>query len=97
MNSGVINVRIDPKLKQAAKRVAGDLGLDISGVVNGFLREFVRSKTVNFSMSEEPSEYLVKAIREAEEERKRGDYYSFTNIDEAVAFLDKINKSKKVA
>jgi addiction module RelB/DinJ family antitoxin len=91
MNTAVINIRTDSKLKVAAAKLARELGLDLSGVMNGFLREFVRSKTVNFStVSEEPSEYLIRAIREAKEERKKGNYYSFSNSDDALAFLDKV-------
>lgn len=95
MNTAVINIRTDVKLKKAAIKVADGLGLSLSGVVKGFLTEFVKSKTVNFSMAEEPSEYLIKALKEADEERKRGEYYSFKDAKEAVGFLDDIIAGKK--
>ena len=49
----------------------------------------MRAKSINFSVSEKPSEYLVKAIAEAEEDLRMGKTYSFANADEALDFLDK--------
>lgn len=39
---------------------------------------------------EMPSKYLIKCIKEAREDIKNGDYYSFKNNKEALEFLDKI-------
>jgi addiction module RelB/DinJ family antitoxin len=90
MNPAVINIRTDSKLKAAAAKLARDLGLDLSGVMNGFLREFVRSKSVSFSLaSEEPSEYLKKAIANAERERREGWVSpAFSDAKAAIAWLN---------
>lgn len=90
MDTAVINFRTDARLKNAAMKAVEELGLSLSGVLNGFLKELVRSKAISFSVAEEPSEYLIKALKDAEEERKRGETYSFANADDAVAFLDKV-------
>ena len=99
MNTAVINLRTDRNVKQAAQKTARDLGFNLSSILNAFLRDFVRAKSVNFSVAEEPSEYLVKAIAEAEEDLRMGKTYSFVNADEALDFLDKkvIGKTKKNA
>ena len=89
MNTAVINVKVEPALKQEAKKVAEDLGLSLSGVINGLLRYFVKTKTVTFRAEEKPTPYMIKALKEAEEDIKAGRVSpSFTNIDEALGWLD---------
>ena len=96
MKTAVINIKTDPKVKASAQKVASELGFSLSSLINGYLRQLVKTKTINFSLrDEEPSELLIKAIKEAEEERKSGNYYSFAKTDEALEFIDKINNTWK--
>jgi addiction module RelB/DinJ family antitoxin len=96
MNSVQINVRTDKKTKREAQKVASDLGLNLSRLINAYLKELVRSKTAEFSTKrEKPSPYLIRCIKEAEEDIKKGNYYSFDNPKEAVKFLDKRIKKNK--
>lgn len=97
MKTAVINIKTNPEIKARAQKVASDLGFSLSSLINGYLRQLIKTKTVNFSLvDEEPSELLVKAIREAEQDRERGDYHSFSSADEALEFVDKIiDESRK--
>jgi len=96
MNSVQINVRTDPKTKREAQKVAVGLGLNLSRLINAYLKEIIRFKKVEFSTKrEKPSPYLIRCIKRAEEEIKRGDYYSFDNPKDAAAFLDKIIEKNK--
>ena len=94
MNTAVINVRTNAKLKSSAQKVANELGLSLSALINGFLKHLTKTKKITFSVKEEPSDYLIKSIKQAEKDWKNGNYYSFKNSDEALMFLDKINKKK---
>ena len=90
MDSTIINIKTDPKIKKQAKKVASDMGLTLSGAINGFLRQFIRTKTLLFTLDERmPSEYLLSSIKESEKERKNKNFYSFKNNEEAIKFLDK--------
>lgn len=90
MNSTIVNIKTNPKVKKEAQKVAADLGLTLSGVINGFLKQFIRTKTVVFTLNEErPSDYLMTSIEESEKEREKGQGYSFKNNKEAINFLDK--------
>ena len=90
MNATIINIKTDPKVKSKAKRVAADLGLNLSGVLNAYLRQFIRTKSVYFSLNEEiPSPFLMEALKESEKQRKNKDYHSFDNPKEAIDFLKK--------
>jgi len=94
MNTAVINIRTDAKLKSSAQKIAEDFGLSLSALINGFLKHLIKTKKITFSVSEEPSDYLIKSIKEAEEDWKKGNYYSFKNPKDALKFLDKLNKKK---
>ncbi len=90
MNSTIINIKTDPKVKKEAKKVAAQMGLTLSGAINGFLRQFVRDKTIVFTLNENsPSDYLLSSIRESEKERESNDFYSFKDSEKAIKFLDK--------
>jgi addiction module RelB/DinJ family antitoxin len=97
MSTAVINIKTDPKVKAKAQKVASDLGFSLSSLINGYLNQLVKTKTVHFSALEEtPSEYMVQALRESEEDRKKGRYKSFDTADKALEYLDKIiDESKK--
>lgn len=96
MNGAVINIKVEPKLKAEAKKVASGLGFSLSSLINGYLRQLIKTKTIYFSLrEEEPSEYLIKALRESEEERRRGKFKSFKTADQALAFIDKIIDEKR--
>lgn len=45
----IINVKTETTVKQQAKRLAADLGLSLSAVVNAYLKQFVRNREVYFS------------------------------------------------
>ncbi len=50
MSKAIINIKADREVKVKAQRVAKKLGLPLSTVINGYLREFVRTETVHFSL-----------------------------------------------
>jgi len=90
MKTSVINLKIDPKTKKQAQKIADNLGLSLSTVIAAYLKQFVRTQSVFFSIKNEvPSPYLIKTIKKAEKERKKGKVYSFKNNKEAISFLDK--------
>lgn len=93
--STVINIKTDPKIKTAAQKIAKELGLSLSGILNAYLREFVRTKKVEVSLEPEPTPKFIKMMKEAKEEYERGEYVSFDNLKDALKHLDQIKKKKK--
>lgn len=90
MNTTVINIKTDLKVKKEAQKITSDLGLSLSGAINGFLKQLIRNKMVLFTLNENnPSDYLLSSIKESMAERKGGDFYSFKNNQEAIKFLDR--------
>ena len=89
MNSTVINIKTDIKVKKEAQKIAADLGLSLSGAINGFLKQLIRDKAIVFTLNgNTPSDYLLSSIKISRDERKAGNFYSFKNNQSAINFLD---------
>lgn len=72
MNTAIINVRTEPHIKEQAQETAENLGISLSSLINGFLRQLVKTKSVHFTVTEKPSQYLLDSIKQAKKERLRG-------------------------
>lgn len=69
----VINVKTDKDVKKHAQKVAEELGLSLSAVINAHLRQFIRNKEIHLSvaprMSAELEEYLGKVEEDIKKKR----------------------------
>ena len=63
---------ITSPIKKEAQKVAAELGMSLSAIINGFLSHLVKTKTVVFTASEEPTQYLLNALKESEGDVKAG-------------------------
>ena len=97
MNTAVINVKVSPGLKAEAQSIAEELGFSLSSLVNACLKQVVRTKTVTFSASEIPSDYLAKALKESAKDIKAGRVVSFKSEDEVLGYLDKMARNGRKA
>ncbi len=85
INTAVINIKTDAKVKKEAQKIAADLGLSLSGVINGYLKQFIRTKTVLFTLDESHlSKLLLDSIASAEAEIKKGKLCKFKNSKTAL-------------
>lgn len=71
MKTAVLNIKIDPKVKKEAQKVADELGFTLSSIINASLKNLSRSKTISFSVLE-PSQRLKRSIKSARLDRARG-------------------------
>ncbi len=90
MNYAIVATKIDPQTKKLAMETAHGLGLPLSVVIKAFLKQFIRTKSITFNTSEEPSTYLKNAIAQAEKNLSKGSYSpTFKTGADAVAWLEK--------
>lgn len=91
MNTAVINIKTAPETKAQAQRVARDLGLSLSSLINAFLKQFVKTKKVTFSLDDEiPNKRTIAILKQAEKDYKKGNTSpAFKTGEEAVAWLEK--------
>ena len=89
MKTEIINFKTDPDTKRKAQKTAQDLGLSLSTLLNAYLKQFVKTKTVTFGAeNEEPSEWLIESLRRSDEDIKAGRVSpAFYNADDAIAWL----------
>ena len=76
----ILNIKTDKKLKENAKKIANNIGVPLSTVINSFLKQFVRDEEVTFSANDyKMTPYLESLAEEARKERigkKKSDYFS---------------------
>ncbi len=86
----MINIKADKDVKENAQKTAKELGVPLSTVINAFLKEFVRNKSVSFSAIPRMTPYLEKVLGKVEEDIKKGENMSpaFSSAKDANAYLD---------
>ena len=95
MNTTVINFKTDKIVKKRAQKIAGEMGLNLSDIMNVCLRDFVKRRELNISLKN-PNEKTLKRIKVAINEVKKGKVSpSFDDVDEAIKWLD--NEGEKYA
>lgn len=68
----IITLKTDKEVKRTAQRLAGDLGLSLSAVVNASLRQFIRDSGVHFSKIPVMTPELEKIISNREKDFQTG-------------------------
>ena len=67
MSATTMNIRVDSEVKNSAKEILSEIGLDLSTAVNIFLRQTIRENGIPFDLKLDiPNEETKKVIREAE-------------------------------
>lgn len=90
----VINIKTDKETKEKAQKLAEELGVPLSTVINVYLRQFIRTREFSFSLAYSMSPDLEKIIAEAEKDiaEEKNLSPTFKNAKDAIAWL---NRSKK--
>lgn len=67
----VINIKADQEVKIKARKIAQELGLSLSAVVNAYLKQFIRNKSVYFSAVPHMSKELEDILGGIEKDIKK--------------------------
>ena len=88
----VINIKTKSDLKTKAQELATELGLSLSAVLNGYLRQFVRNKAVNFSLVPQMAPALEEELKSIEYdiERNKNISRAMTSKKELRAYLSNL-------
>ena len=89
----VINFKTDKRIKDEAQKIAGEMGLNLSDILNIYLRGFVKKKELYISLNENesnPSDELLGAVEEFKKEYKSGKMKGFKSLDNLIEHLEKI-------
>lgn len=85
-----IYIRINSRLKEKAQEVANKLGFSLSTLIKAYVKQLIKTKRVDFSLEEKPSQYLIDSIKRAEKDIEEGNVSpGFKTGREAVDWLEK--------
>lgn len=84
-----INIKADKGVKQKAQKVAKNLGMPLSTIINAYLNQFIRTKEVHFSMEGMLKPAVKKRLDRLQKEAMAGKNLSpaFSSADEAIRYL----------
>lgn len=88
----VIHIKANKEVKENAQKVAKDLGLSLSDVINASLRNFIRSREIIFSDIPQMTPELEKLLDKVEDDIKHNRNLSpaFKTPEEMDKFLDSL-------
>ena len=95
-----ISIQTTIETKTKAQKLAERLGVSLNTVIDRYLKMFIKTKGAD--VREEPSEYLIKSLKQSEKDIKAGRVKSFENGKAALDYInslikhDKQNKSKTI-
>jgi len=58
----IINIKSDKDIKEKAQRIAKDLGLPLSTLINAYLRQLIRNEEIYFSAAPQMTKELEETI-----------------------------------
>ena len=91
MSKSVINFKIDTEVKEEAQKLARELGMPLSAIINAQLRELIRTRMLNVSAEPRMTPYLEKILEGVERDRKAGRNITRTNsLEKAIAHLNSL-------
>lgn len=85
-----IYIRMNSDIKEKAQEVADKLGFSLSTLIKAYVKQLIKTKRVDFSLEEKPSQYLIDSIKRAERDIKEGNVSpALKTGKEAVEWLEK--------
>ncbi len=86
----LINIKTDRDVKEKAQKLAKELGLPLSTIINASLKQFIRSRELCFSVAPRMTSSLEDIIKEAERDYNDGKNISgpFTTARETDKYLN---------
>jgi addiction module RelB/DinJ family antitoxin len=89
-----INIKADKKIKEKAQRVAKQLGMPLSTIINGYLNQFVRTKEVHFFVEGKLKPEVKRRLDRLQKEATEGKNLSptFHSVGEMDSYLNSLSK-----
>jgi addiction module RelB/DinJ family antitoxin len=94
MDSTVIHIKTDTKTRDDAKKIAENFGFTLTSLVNAMLKQIARTKRLNLSMEEEPTPYMVDALKQAEDADKAEKMASFSSTEDVANYIRSLRHDK---
>lgn len=88
-----LNVKIDSQVKRELRDFANEVGVPVSSLINGSIRQMLRDRRVVFSTTLEPTASFATDLKRIEGDVKAGRNVSkhYSSVDDMFADLDAEN------
>lgn len=85
----LINIKADKEVKETAQKIARELGLSLSAVINASLKQFIRSREVYFTAVPRMTPELEELVYQVNQDYRNKKNLSpvFTKAEEALDYL----------
>ena len=92
MKTAIINIKTDVHVKKQAQKLAEELGFSLSSIVTASLKQFIRTREVQFSAAHKMTPYLEGVLKEVEKDikHKRNMSPAFTNVKDMDEYLNRL-------
>ncbi|HEX9722108.1 MAG TPA: hypothetical protein VGA53_02485 [Candidatus Paceibacterota bacterium] len=90
MARAIINIKADPVVKTKAQKVAKELGMPLSTIINGYLSQFIRTKEVHFTLEGILKPSVQKRLDRLHQDVRDGKNIvgPFEDAEEAIRYLN---------
>ena len=89
MSKIAISVKVDKDIKESAQKVAKDMGLNLSSLINTYLHKVVKTRKVELYEPEQMTPHLEKQLEEVEKNIKEGNLSpAYDNVEDFIAALN---------
>lgn len=88
----LVNIRTDHEVKENAQKLARELGLSLSDVINASLRNFIRTREVYISAVPRMTPELERllGVIELDIKKRKNLSLAFSSVEEVTAYLDSL-------
>ena len=85
----LISIKTDVEVKRGIKKIAEELGIPLSTIINAYFKQLLREKRVNFILPLRPNKKTALLLRQAHNDYKKGRNTSpiFEQAKDAIAYL----------
>ena len=91
MKTATVNFKTDEATKLKAQKVANQIGIPLSNLLNAYLYELANTGSVHFTASEPMTEKMEKIIEQAEKEIAAGEVSGpFETLEAMFEHLDRL-------
>ena len=86
----LINIKADVDVKKRAQKIAKDLGIPLSTIINAYLKQLGREQRINFVVPLRPNKETAKLLRRASKDysEKKNISHAFSTVKEMDIYLN---------
>lgn len=85
----LLNIKTDAEVKRGVKKIAAEIGMPLSTIINAYLKQLLRERRVHFALPLRPNKKTAALMRAASRDYRQSKNASpvFERAEDAIAYL----------